>query len=772
MGESLRQILWLLTGLLTCQTALANFQGRRVGEVLDELRAQGLTFIYSTQRVPAGLRVETEPVARRGVALAEEILTQHNLQLYQAAPRVYAVVSAPSTAGVRSAEQARPAAPSDRLEEIVVQSSRYALVTEMTSSRVSLTQEQIKHTPRLADETLRATQRLPGIATDGFSSLGYARGGDLNETAIVLDGLRLHEPFHLKDFLSPVSLLDSRLIEGIEFHSGGFPAPYGDCMSAIIDATTVRPGQPRYYELGLSLFHLSAMASHEFANGRGHVLLSGRRGNAGDLAQFSEKDFGRPHYSDGFGRIDYRFSDRTRGSVQMLASGDSITALKAKGTQQALAEYRNVYAWGTLQHEWSDSTSTRLIVSYTDLSDERYGTVDEPGRRFGTVSDNRLFHVSGVKLDTSIGTAAIKYRWGVEVQRLWGQYNYALNLDIEPDFPFPGSHGSQLSRALAPQPDGYETSAYWDARFDLGRRWIVQAGMRVDRQPYDDSDHWENSGENWSPRLAVLYQLDPRTQLRANWGRFFQPQGINELQVEDGIDRFYPAQRADHMIVSLDHEFEWGADLRFELYRKRYTRLHPRYENLFDPLVLFPEAEFDRVRIEPGGARAEGAELFLNFRPQGSWSGWLGYTWARVEDRVDGMNVPRSWDQKHAVNLGLVWSKGPWTATLVHSYHTGWPTTQLVLTDDAMDSPSLVVDERNHDRLQFYSTLDFRLTRTFALSRGALDVFIEATNALSRENPCCVQYTITATADGSLAYSRKIDSWLPLVPSLGVLWRY
>ncbi|AMN46476.1 hypothetical protein ACG33_05045 [Steroidobacter denitrificans] len=660
---------------------------------------------------------------------------------------------------------------SPRLEEIVVQSSRYTLVTETTSSHVLLTQEQIKNTPRLADETLRATQRLPGTAADGFSSLGYVRGGDINETAIVLDGLRLYEPFHLKDFLSPVSLLDSRLIEGIEFYSGGFPAPYGDRMSAVIDATTVRPGQPRYYELGLSLFHLSAMAAHEFADGRGHVLLSGRRGNAGDLAQFSEKDFGRPHYSDGFGRVDYQFNDRTRGTAQMLVSSDSITAFKGSGAQRAVAEYRNVYAWGTLQHEWSDSTATRLIVSYTDLSNERYGTVDEPGHRFGEVIDDRLFHVIGVKLDTSISMSALKHRWGVEVQRLWGRYDYALDLDVEPDFPFPGSPGFQQFRALAPQPKGYETSAYWDARFDLDKRWTVQAGIRVDRQTYDDWEHWEGSDENWSPRLAVLYRLDSHTQLRASWGRFFQPQGINELQVEDGIDRFYPAQRADHMIVSLDRELEWGADLRIELYRKRYTRLHPRFENLFDPLVLFPEAEFDRVSVASGAARAEGIELFLNFHQQDSWSGWLGYTWARVEDHVEGMNVPRSWDQRHTVNLGLVWSKGPWSATLAYLYHTGWPATQFSLSD-GVDGPSLVTDKRNRDRLQFYSTLDFRLTRTFGLPRGALDVFVEATNALSRKNPCCIQYTIAEAADGSLEYSRKVDSWLPLVPSLGVLWRY
>jgi hypothetical protein len=90
----------------------------------------------------------------------------------------------------------------------------------------------------------------------------------------------------------------------------------------------------------------------------------------------------------------------------------------------------------------------------------------------------------------------------------------------------------------------------------------------------------------------------------------------------------------------------------------------------------------------------------------------------------------------------------------------------------AEGAPSMVVADRNGERFDFYNSLDARLTRTFALSRGALDVFVEANNALSRDNPCCTEYEVRRGADGTLRYSRAVDSWLPLVPSLGVLWRY
>jgi len=142
-----------------------------------------------------------------------------------------------------------------------------------------------------------------------------------------------------------------------------------------------------------------------------------------------------------------------------------------------------------------------------------------------------------------------------------------------------------------------------------------------------------------------------------------------------------------------------------------------------------------------------------------------------VEDRVDGEDVPRSWDQRHAVNLGIVWAKGPWSATLTDSFHTGWPTTVLEV-DSSSGTPQIVPSRRNRARLGDYNSLDFRVTRTFALPLGALDVFVEVNNALDKENACCVTYDVEENPDGSLTYTRDLDTWLPLIPSIGVLWRY
>lgn len=736
--------------------------------MLDNLRPHGLTFIYNTSLVPPQMRVESEPRARGGLALAEEILAARGLGVSRVAPGVFAVVP-----GVRGFER-KPReglhgdAARTQTEEVVVQASRYSLHSGSSVEKTLLTHEDLQNLPSLGEEPLRAVQRLPGVAGNGFSSLGSVRGGEPNETAIVLDGLRLYEPFHLKNFMSPISLLDARLIQSMQVYAGGFPVVRGDRMSAIIDATTVDPSQPRYYEAGLSLFHANALASAEFDEGRGRGLFSIRRSNLGDLAGLGERDFGKPEYLDGFAKLDYRLGDATRLSVDLLASNDRIVAIRNSDAERATAEYSNTYLWGALEHDWSAGAQSRVILSYTDVNNERDGRIDEPGRRSGLVRDHRNFSVLGLRADHEFDAWGFEHRAGLEVRRLWARYDYRSDVRFEAGFPFPDSPAQHTQRAASPTPDGFESGAWWDSRIDLGDQWTVQAGVRVDTQTYDGSgDH-----EQIAPRLNVLYALNEATRVRATWGRFYQARGINELQVEDGVEQFYGAQHADHLILSIERALRHGLDLRVEAYRKDYREINPRFENLFNPLVLLPETEFDRVMIAPDSARAEGVEVLLRWESQGPWRAWLGYTWSQVRDSIDGEQAPRSWDQRHALSAGVGWASGPWSATVVDSFRTGWPITKLSLIETAGGGLQPAFGRRNAERLGNYNSLDLRVTRTYALARGALDVFLEATNLLSQENECCIEYTVTRAPDGAPVIEEEVDRWLPLVPSIGVLWRY
>jgi hypothetical protein len=444
--------------------------------------------------------------------------------------------------------------------------------------------------------------------------------------------------------------------------------------------------------------------------------------------------------------------------VHALLASDRAELTNSRETEIADAEYRNSYVWAMLEHDFSSQVGGSAILSYTDVASQRTGAVDEPGRRVGVVDDERHYDVLGLKLDGHYASERWLHRFGLEFRSLAAEYEYASSLLLEPGVPLPANPGLEVERTLYPEPSGEHTAAYVTSRVLVTDRLAAELGLRWDEQSYAaDAD------DQWGPRLNLAYQLGQGTRLRASWGRYQQFQGINELQVEDGIEEFLPAQQAEHSIVGLEHDLPAGYALRIEGYRKDYRQLRPRYESLFDPLSLVPELRWDRVRIAPDSAHAEGLELLLTRKSADPWNGWLSYAWSRVRDRVDGDDVPRSWDQTDSVGAGLSWSDHVWQATVAGAWHTGWPTTPV---------HGFEIGPRNSTRYEDYSSLDVRVSREFTLARGSLTVFAEVTNALNERNPCCVDYTYEAAGDGSVVLEREYRHWLPLVPSVGVLWRF
>jgi outer membrane cobalamin receptor len=250
-----------------------------------------------------------------------------------------------------------------------------------------------------------------------------------------------------------------------------------------------------------------------------------------------------------------------------------------------------------------------------------------------------------------------------------------------------------------------------------------------------------------------------------SWGRFYQAQDISELQVQDNVTRFFPAERADHTVLSVEQQ--WSASqLRLELYHKTYDHLRPRFENLFDPIVLLPELQPDRVAIAPSSARVAGVDLLYAFHSVGPWSGSISYSWAQALDTVNGREVPRSWDQRHAINASLRWSTNRYDVSIADTFHTGWPTT-AVIAEPAAGDTIYSIGPRNGARLGTFNSLDFRIARHNEFAGGNLELFIEVTNLLDKKNICCTDYR--TSSDQSLQPHSVY--WLGMVPSVGMLWR-
>jgi hypothetical protein len=136
---------------------------------------------------------------------------------------------------------------------------------------------------------------------------------------------------------------------------------------------------------------------------------------------------------------------------------------------------------------------------------------------------------------------------------------------------------------------------------------------------------------------------------------------------------------------------------------------------------------------------------------------------------MDDQDVPRSWDQTQTLNGGLVWTQGPWQASIAAQYHTGWPVTPVEVMPQ---SNALALGPRNSARYGGFTTVDARVSRTWMLARGSLELHAEATNATDHRNPCCTDQEYFYDDTGTLHLRQELQHWLPLVPSVGVLWRF
>jgi len=817
------------------------FAGRSVAEIIDEYRDAGHPFAYSTNLVTADLIVTVEPDSSDPIEIVRQILRPHGLALrsqaglhlivrddqpdvpkgnillvvttkdddnpvteatvsvdpvlpraIRLAPGIYEyqavspgryrfdVVAAGFETAIRIVEVgpgqttvvsvgldlARP-----EIETIAVSASRYEILSEIAASRFALDQRTIQTMPDLGEDPLRITQRLPGAAASGLSAQAHFRGGEHGEIGIMLNGHPLFDPYHVRDYQSIFSAIDSRAIEGVEVYTGGFPVRFGDRMSGLVLMESLESVSPRHTEIGISVFNTSVLTTGTQADRR--WLFSARRGN---LDLVIDPKFGKPSYHDVFAEFEYDYSANTTISINALFAEDRVLLLLEADPgelEQVVSDTRNAQLWVQLQNRWSDELSSKTVLSAISYDNTRDGFLSDTAKIVGTVLDRRKIERFGIRQDwTWSSSESHLVQWGLQAIFAEAHYAYASTAEYFGLQALYRNLPATLSRGLAASPNGGSYSAYFADRWKFSAKTVFEWGMRWDDQTYTDL----SADSQLSPRFSMLRTLGPKTELRLSWGRYYQSQGINELQIEDGITRFWPAQRADHVIAGLRHLIRDKYALRVEMFRKDMRDVRPRFENLYDPLGLIPEIQPDRVRLDPGSAKSTGLEVSID-RSSGPLTWWASYTLSQVTDRIDDHDVPRSWDQRHALQAGVAWKHGNWDVGLAASVHSGWPATDLALIEEGVDAdgePILVAVPGARNELQYgrFASLDFRVSRRFKLRKGSLMAFFEVSNLTDRRNVCCHDWDIEEDPNGNDVLELSRDYWMPLLPAVGVLWEF
>ena len=496
-----------------------------------------------------------------------------------------------------------------RLSDIVVTPGSYSIMGDGPMRAQTLGREELANMS-FAEDITRAVTRLPGVASTDYSSKFTVRGGEADEVLMTLDGMELYEPFHQRDFVGGLfSIVDIETIQGIELLTGGFSADYGDKQSGVFNMTTKKPGERRT-AVGLSAMNARLYTEGSFADGESNYLFSARRGMLDKFGTLSVvSDEANHYFYDMMGKVEVPVGGKHRLSLHMLGSADraEIRDITEEAHDIHDTSYDSNYGWLRFRAFHSDDLYSRTVLYAGRLTQDRNGNTfkeEYTDKVKFQLTDNRNYRFVGAKHDLTWNLARrMSLKTGLELKQLNVDYDYVFSLDdvrATSDGEFVDYHDE---RDIKTKPSGQQLAAYLSTRFNPVTDLYLETGLRHDRATWADD-------KLWSPRVSVAYAFGARTALRGGWGRYYQSQPINSLDVHHNARDFNPAELSMHYVVGLEHSFANGVDARLDGYVKNITRISDTYQNLRDPWELLSEV-VDREAGKSRRRRQKGRERIL-----------------------------------------------------------------------------------------------------------------------------------------------------------------
>jgi len=735
--------------------------GTALVDYLARLRAQGLVVIYSSELVPDSLRLESEPIGATPRIRLASVLSRLGLALERGPQDTWLIVreSVPGDAPAAPVQTLPAVRVPPPIENVIVTASRYAFTRDPVASGSLVDRLQLETVPEIGDDALRPIANIPGVSGNGLSGRMAIRGGNADETLMVLDGVELMNPFHLKDFESIFGSISPRIIESMDVYTGGFSTRYGGRMSGVVDMRAIEPEESRHFELGVSTINSSFLSSGKLEE-NGDWLVSLRRGTVDLLLDAVDSDFGSPQFSDFFGRVTRNIGTTGQLRFGILSLNDKI-ALTDGTVAQAGADYDDNYVWAGYTHDIGDALSAQYLLWIANSDSKRNGATSSADTSFGRLSDVRENTSLAIKADWRYERSARQLiEWGIKVERSEARYDFVSLAEVPFPIaaPMPGSGAGNY--VFAGAFDDTESAAFFNFRQRVRDDLTIELGARVDL-------HSINDDRELSPRVGAVWDISEHLALRAAWGKYTQAQRIDELHVSDGLAQLFNSQRSEQRVLSLEFEPNDRMMVRAELFDKRFSNLNPRFENLYMRLSLVPELLPDRVRLTADEARAFGVEVSLNV-DLNDWRWWLSYARNNAEDRIEGQWIRRSWQEAWATKAGFIWTHTKWDIGATLIARSGWPISQPELRDG-----QIVVDAFNDRAFEKFRSLDVKATRNFTLRHGRIELFAELINVLDDNNDCCYEQVV----DGDPltgARNLQLDTlrWLPSVPVVGFLWSF
>lgn len=683
-------------------------------------------------------------------------------------------VRRPSTASVTLALEDAPL----ELDGIVVKPARLAPETATLNGLQQLPAYRVAQAKTFDEDIYRTVTRTPGIVANDFSSRFMVRGGDHDEVLVTFEGLELNDPFHLKDFGGGgISIVDADVVGAMMLSTGGYTADLGDKMSGVVQMKAVMPtAEQAITRVGLSLMNARFFSQGAGRNGKTDWVLSGRRGYLDFLLDLMQTyPSYSPSFFDGFARLRHQFGEKHTVALQGLVASDQFEYLDVTDpNDQVHTNYGNGYLWLNWQTVWNPRLFSETVVSAGRVWRDRSGVDVRRDKLINFETDDvRQFGLLQLKQDWTLQLNEDRQtRWGFSIKRQHASYRYRSGQLIQ---QVGASQTSQkvtnryAAREAATDPSGVLFSMYGSQQMTLTQGVIATAGLRTGYASWSDDLYVD-------PRLNVQYNLGHATLLRAAWGLVHQPQGIEQLYVEDEERHYHKAERARHIVLGLDQTLRAQWALKLDIYDKRYSNVRPGYVSpAGDVAAFFPEIDKYRTYWNPEETRARGIEISVLKAAGRVLTGSLGYTLSQAYDVHQKQRFYKDHDQRHAALVDLNIQPGRrLMINLSWQYHTGWRYADAAFDVTYQQGGDVLFDThfgaRNAVRFPAYHKMDLRIARRFEIENQSVAAFIAIQNLYNRKNIRRYRYEPMVESDGAVTFQTYAESWLPRLPSLGLKW--
>lgn len=618
-------------------------------------------------------------------------------------------------------------------EAVTVSSGYFQRSETQHVSRATMNREEIRRSPGAGQELSRVITTVPGVATSENSQDLMVRGGSPQENANYINNIFVPTVNHFDGeearSYGPIGLVDTDLVESLEFYAGGYSATYGNRMSSVADIQYRRGSRDRWQgQLDLNMSGFGGALEGPIGE-YGSFWLSANRSYL-DLISDALSVVGAPRFADVQFKADFDLNADNQLTFLQIFGDSGSEWDREESLDDGRLSYLNmnnqVNTTGlNWRRFWNDEIHSTTSVSYSFLAQDistRYTETDD----IELIYNNRHDYISFRNVTYWRAADAHRFEFGGDLIYTNGDYDYYY----APFVNEANVERPEISRDL--QVDNWNAELFGSYIIRPTSRLTLTLGSRLG---------YNNINEDWmiSPRLGTSLEVSDRLTLKASGGIYRQQMPLFiRSQQEAFRDLSDPYVR--QMIAGFDYLFGESTQLTVEVYDKQYRQMpiQPADYHAGPPSYVFDDGGtfFDELE-DDGEAWAWGIDLMVHRKITDGIYGTLSGSFfrSRYKDyKGDWQN--RDFDVEYLVSaVGGYRPNNHWEFSIRWSYIGSRPFTPLDMEASAAQNTTILdLTQYNEDDMPAFHSLYLRGDRRFFLNNFTLTTFIEVWNAYNRNN--------------------------------------